>query len=294
MPVFDTPEPIAATIDLNLGKVRIVASERTDTVVDVRPADSSDPRDVATAERARIAYEDGELRVSAPAALGVPRGGGAVHIDIALPVGSRLHASALAADIHCRGRVGECRLTTDCGHIHLDETGPLHLRSVLGNVSVERAFGDIEAFAECGDVRIRVVDGSAQINRTTGDTRIGEATGRVHVYADRGDLYIGRAHGAVEARASQGDIRIDETVLGPLVLETASGRLEVGIAAGVAARLDLNSHVGTVYRSLNFLDGLKTAPGDEESDDAVQVHAYTIIGDIVVRQASFDCEEGWP
>lgn len=298
MPVFDTPEPIVATIDLNIGKVRIVASDRTDTVVDVRPGDHTDPCDTATAEQARIRYAAGELVVSVPKAQGFPRGGGAVEIEIALPTGSVVNGDALAADFHCRGRVGECRLTTDCGHIHLDETGPLHLNSVLGNVTVERAFGDVEAFAECGDVRIRVIDGSAEINRTNGDTRIGEATGHVHVYADRGDLHIGRVHGAVEARASQGDIRIDETVRGPLVLETASGRLEVGIAAGVFAHLDLNSHVGTVYRSLDYLDlvaTMKAEGGEADEADAVQVHAYTIIGDIVVRRASFELdEEGWP
>lgn len=293
MPVFDTPEPIIVTIDLNVGNVWIAASDRTDTTVDVRPSDHSDPCDVATAEQARIGYTAGELVVSAPKAPGFPRGGGAVIINIKLPTASQLHGDALAADFHIRGRVGECRLTTDCGHIQLDETGALHLTSVLGNVTVERAFGDVEAFAECGDVRIRVVDGSVQLNRTKGDTRIGEVTGNVHVYADSGDLYIGRAHAGVEARASQGAIRIDETVRGPLVLETASGRLELGIAAGTTARLDVSSHVGTVYRSLDLLDVETLTP--TKAEEVVHVQAHTIIGDIVVRRASFDLdEEGWP
>jgi hypothetical protein len=41
MPTFDTPEPIAVTIELVVSYVRITASDRTDTVVEVRPSDGS-------------------------------------------------------------------------------------------------------------------------------------------------------------------------------------------------------------------------------------------------------------
>jgi hypothetical protein len=291
MPEFDTPQPILATVELNVGSVRIAASDRTDTVVQVRPGDRSDPCDVATAQQARIVFASGQLVVAAPKPRGFPRGGGAVVIDIELPSGSRVRGDALAADFHCVGRLGECRLSTDCGHIELEEAGPLHLTTILGNVTVGHAVGDVEAFAEGGDVRIRVVDGTVQLNRTKGNARIGEAKGDVHAYADSGDLHIGTAHASVEARASQGDIRVDETVRGPLVLETASGKLEVGIAVGMPTLLDLDSHVGTVYRSLELLD-----PEAQSDDaDAVRIHAHTIIGDIVVRRATqTQNDESWP
>ncbi len=291
MPEYDTPHPILATIELNVGNVRIAASDRTDTVVDVRPGDRDDPRDVVTARQARVAYAAGELVVSAPGPRGLAAGGGAVDIDIALPAGSRVRGNALAADFTCAGRLGECRLSTDCGHITLEQAGPLHLTSILGNVTVGHAAGDVEALAEGGDVHIRRADGTVQLNRTKGNSQIGEARGDVQVYADSGDLHIGRAHGEVEARASQGDIRIDEAVRGPLVLETASGRLEIGVTPGVPALLDLDSHVGTVYRSLDLI--VPCPPTDRP--DSVHVHAHTIIGDIVVRRSSYDLNgESWP
>ena len=40
MPTFDTPEPITVVIDLSVGDVRITASDRADTVVEVRPTDN--------------------------------------------------------------------------------------------------------------------------------------------------------------------------------------------------------------------------------------------------------------
>lgn len=33
MPKFETPQPIAITVDVFLGDVKIIASDRTDTVV---------------------------------------------------------------------------------------------------------------------------------------------------------------------------------------------------------------------------------------------------------------------
>jgi hypothetical protein len=39
MPTFDTPEPISVTVEFGVGDLRIVASDRADTMVEVRPSD---------------------------------------------------------------------------------------------------------------------------------------------------------------------------------------------------------------------------------------------------------------
>ena len=38
MPTFDTPNPISVEVELGVGDIRIEASDRTETVVEVRPA----------------------------------------------------------------------------------------------------------------------------------------------------------------------------------------------------------------------------------------------------------------
>ena len=68
MPTFDTPEPISATIELAVGDVRITASDRTDTVVEVRPSDAVQ-RGRRPGRRADpVEYANGQLLVKAPEA----------------------------------------------------------------------------------------------------------------------------------------------------------------------------------------------------------------------------------
>ncbi len=59
MPTFDTPEPISVTVELGVGDIRIVASDRTDTTVEVRPGDETKKSDVAAAQQTRVEYASG-------------------------------------------------------------------------------------------------------------------------------------------------------------------------------------------------------------------------------------------
>src|SRR4029078_11437317 len=66
MPTFDTPEPITLTVEISVGDIRIVASERTDTTVEVRPTNSARKGDVTAAQQTQVLYADGRLLIKAP------------------------------------------------------------------------------------------------------------------------------------------------------------------------------------------------------------------------------------
>jgi Putative adhesin len=281
MPTFDTPEPIAVTIALVVGDVRITASDRTDTVVVVSPSDSSKESDVKAAERTRVEYSHGRLLIKTPRTWKqyTPFGGGeSIDVAIELPAGSHAEGEASVADFRCDGRFGECRFTTAAGNIRLDHTGPLHLSTGAGSVTVDRAVGRAEVTGS-GQVRIREIDGPAVIKNLNGVTWVGEVTGDLRCNAANGDITVDRALAGVGAKTANGAVRIGEVVRGSVVLSTANGELEVGIREGTAALLDVRSQFGRVRNSLAASDG------PEPSDQTVEVRARTSYGDIVIRRS---------
>ena len=115
MPTFDTPEPISVTVELGVGDIRLVASERTDTVVEVRPSDDTKKAEVTAAQQTRVEYANGRLLIKAPKGwrqYSFRGGGESIDVQIDLPAGSHVRGAAGVAAFHCSGRLGECHLTT--------------------------------------------------------------------------------------------------------------------------------------------------------------------------------------
>jgi hypothetical protein len=280
MPTFETPQPVAVTIDLSLGDARIIATDRTDTVVDVRPSDAANPADVQAAEQTHVEYAAGRLLVKAPKqrGLGLFSKPGSTDVTIELPSGSQLHGDAAAAAFRCAGRLGECRVKTATGDIRLDQAGRLDLKTSTGDISVAQAGGNAEVTG-AGQVHIGRIDGTATIKNLNGDTRIGTVSGDARLNSANGSIVVDHAQAGVTASTANGDIRIGEVVRGTVALKTAYGELEVGIRYGCAAWLDVSTQFGTVRNELN------TAEDPGPSGDTVRVRARTSYGDIVIRRA---------
>ena len=280
MPSFKTPDPIAATIEVPFGDVRISASDRGVTVVDVQPGDASNAEDVKVADLVRIEYANEHLLVKAPKARSfvLRKGGGSISVTVELPAGSHVRGAVGLGDVICDGRLGDCRIKTGVGRIRLADTDALELRTGAGDISVEHATGRAEVTAGSGDVRLGELDRSAVIKNSNGDTWIGVAAGDLRVNAANGSIAVDLAQAGVGAKSANGDVRLGEVVRGSVVLETKIGDLEVGIREGSAAWLDVAAHFGKVHNALTATD----AP--ETSDETVEVRARTSVGEIVIRR----------
>jgi DUF4097 and DUF4098 domain-containing protein YvlB len=280
MPTFDTPGPISATIEVTVGDVRIIAGDRPDTVVEVRPSDSGADIDVRAAGQTRIEYADGQLLVKAPRqrALGLFGRPGSIDVEIALPSGSQLRGTAEAAAFHGTGSLGECWIKTSAGDIQLERTGPLDLATASGRIVVGTITGHARASSGGGSVQITEIDGDAVIKNSNGDSRIGTVSGDLAIKAANGDILLGRAGADVNAATSNGDVRIGEVTRGAISVKSANGELEIGIPAGTPAYLDLHTQFGSMHNRLEAAE--PPSPGE----DAVSVRARTSYGDIVIRR----------
>lgn len=106
MPEYQTPQPISVVLELRVADVRIVAGDRQDTVVEVRPSDRSKPDDVTAAEHTRVEYADGRLLVKSPRRLrewSPSSDGGSIDVEIGLPAGSELTGRAVVGHFRCTG-----------------------------------------------------------------------------------------------------------------------------------------------------------------------------------------------
>jgi hypothetical protein len=281
MPTFDTPEPISIQIDLPVGDAWITASDRVNTVVEVRPRNASNRPDVNAAEQTTVEFVAGRLVVRAPKSwrrYSFFSAGPSVDVLIEVPTGSSVQAEASWAAFHCEGQFGQIRFNTG-GAIRLDQTAELDIDTSHGEVAVERVAGSARVTSSSGKVRLGAVDGTAEIKNSSGDCWIGQSTGDVRVNTAYGDITVDHALGSVTARTAHGNVRVGEAVQGSIDLQTSYGGIEVGVRRGTAAWLDLNSRIGRVH------NGLDTTVGPAETDETVEIRASTSYGDIMIRRA---------
>ncbi|MDU0303194.1 MULTISPECIES: DUF4097 family beta strand repeat-containing protein [unclassified Streptomyces] len=176
---FDTPSPVAAVLDVPAGHLRFIAADRTDTIVEILPANASKSRDVKAAEQTTVTYADGVLRIDAPAAKNRLLGAsGAIEVTVQLPVGSRVEAKAASAELRGVGRLGDVVFEGAQGAVKLDEAANARLSLLAGDITVHRLNGPAEITTQKGDLRVtEAVSGSVTLRTEHGDITVGAARG---------------------------------------------------------------------------------------------------------------------
>jgi DUF4097 and DUF4098 domain-containing protein YvlB len=281
MPTFATPEPILADLDPVIGNVRVVATDRTDTVVEVAPLDENNESDVDAAKRTVVEFSGGTLTVRAPKMrlLDFSNRTRSIDVTIELPAGSRVQGSTGLGDLTATGRLGACRYKSGTGHLRLDHTGELKLHSASGSIVVGHVAGNADVSTSSGRVHIGAIEGTGVVKNSNGTTTIEAAGDSIRVRSANGDITVERAESGVEAKTANGTVRVLDAARGKLSLETSLGDVEIGIREGSAAWLDVNTGFGRV---INEMDA---ATSPDAATDKVEVHAGTSVGDIVIRRS---------
>jgi DUF4097 and DUF4098 domain-containing protein YvlB len=299
MAVFDTPEPISSDIDV-VGSVQITASDRSDTFVEVLPADPADEASVQAAEQTTVEFTGGRLLVRKPklgplASMSGPRG--AVTVTVGLPTGSHVKASSLS-DITTVGSLGESILHSSTGNLRVGEASRLEAKADIGSVTVDRVAGPAEVTASNAEMQIGAIEGAATLESANGSIHVGrtagplqvktanskitleETAGVVQVKSANSNITIGRSLAGITAKTNWGQVRVDEVVSGTVHLETSRGDVSIGIAEGTTAWLDLDSKSGVVRSDLD------AAVGPEASDRIAEIRVRTDRGNIDIHRSS--------
>ncbi|MFJ4771763.1 DUF4097 family beta strand repeat-containing protein [Streptomyces uncialis] len=190
MQKFDTPAPVTTVLDIPAGRVRFIAADRSDTAVEVLPANASKSRDVKAAEQTEVAYGDGILRIKAPEAQNQILGSsGSVEVTVQLPAGSHVEGKAALVEFRGVGRLGDVSFEGAQGSVKLDEAASARLALRSGDVSVGRLGGSAQISTQKGDLRItEAVRGTVTLRTESGGISVGAARG-VSASLDAGTSY---------------------------------------------------------------------------------------------------------
>jgi len=215
MQKFDTTTPVSAVLDIPAGVLRVIAADRTDATVDVRPANPSKARDAKAAERVTVAFEDGLLRVELPTEHSLLGPSGSVEVTVQVPAGSRVEAKGAALDVRGVGRLGDVTIDAAQGPVKLDEAADVRLAVQAGDVTVGRLTGSGELSTAKGDLRVdEATRGTLVLTTQAGNVTVGVAAG-VSASLDAGTSYgrvsnalrsTGDAELAIRATTALGDI----------------------------------------------------------------------------------------
>jgi DUF4097 and DUF4098 domain-containing protein YvlB len=261
MSTFHTPEPIEARVETAAGLIRLVATDRDETVVQVRPHNESRAADVRVAEQARVQYHNGKLTVSTARLLPVLRIG-AIDIDVALPSRSRLQVSVASADVRAEGEFADCQI-----------------RAASGDVDIDTVRGNLKAATASGSISVQAVAGNASVAAASGNATIGELDGDLKFKAASGNLGVERLSGRVSTETASGSVTITTAVRGAISARSSSGDVGVGVAERTAAKLDLTTASGAVSNLL------KPSDGPADCDETLLIHVRTASGDIDIHRA---------
>jgi hypothetical protein len=283
MKTFETPQPTPVTIEIAVGSVHLIASDRFETTVTVNPTDRTRRDDIEAAEKTTVDMINGGILVKGPKSRGRmnligPGKAGSVDVTVELPSGSSFRGDAGMGDFRADGRLGDTHIRSGAGDMRLDDTGDVDVACGAGRFTINKVAGKAKVVT-AGEIQIGSIEGDAEIKNNTGKTWIGEVAGTARVKAAAGNITVDRAHGSITAKTATGDVEFGEVGSGSVVLETAAGGLDIGVREGVAAWLDAKTSFGRVLNTI----GEATSP--EAAEGTVEIRARTAFGDISIHRS---------
>ncbi|MFD8596079.1 DUF4097 family beta strand repeat-containing protein [Kitasatospora sp. NPDC059646] len=197
MQKFDTTAAITAVVDIPAGRLNLIGSDRTDTVVEVRPANPEKNRDAQAAEATEVTFADGVLRIVTAAAKNRLLGPtGALEVTVQLPAGSRVEAKTADVELRGVGRLGEVSFESARGAVKLDESAGGRLVLQDGSIEVGRLTGSARLDTQRGDLTVtEATRGELELTTQSGSITVGAARG-ISASLDAGTGH-GRIHNAL-------------------------------------------------------------------------------------------------
>jgi hypothetical protein len=219
---FHTPLPLTLEVSIPSGMIEVetVEGEETTILVD---------GDERVLEQVEVRHDGSRVLVNLrnKSRFGIPFsfGDGGLDVKARLPHGAAVKVKTASADTELAGNFKDIDVNSASGDVRArgEIAEDAVVKTVSGDVELERVDGDLSVQCVSGDVRARAVGGSVDTKSVSGDIRLEELrAGSVRFASVSGDIEIGIAPGSlldVDAGSTSGDLASEV----PLASEPPTG-----------------------------------------------------------------------
>jgi DUF4097 and DUF4098 domain-containing protein YvlB len=185
-------------------------------------------------------------------------------VEIAAPADTRVTVDGASTDLRAEGTVSA-----------------VVFRSASGDAVLDDVLGDVDVRTASGDLRARSVGGALTASTASGDVWVGSVGSDVNARTASGDVTLGETVGLVRVTTASGDVALASAGAGATDVRTVSGQVEIGVAPGTRAHLDVSSMSGATVSDLPVSDEPVAGSGPE-----LEVRVSSMSGSVRVRRGS--------
>jgi putative adhesin len=244
---FHTPEPVELEVKVPVGDVEVETIDGDESLVTLEGSEKVLEHFIVEQHGRRIVVEmKGKKSLGITIQIGdlTWGSGGRLKVRVRVPHGSQAELATAAADMKLRGR--------------------------LRSLESKSASGDLAVIGE--------IERDATVKTVSGDVRLERVGGELTVQTVSGDVSARSVGGSIESKTVSGDLRVESVREGRATAQSVSGDIELGVAAGT----NLDVDAGSVSGELASEVPLGSEPGTAGDGPLLVVRGKTVSGDFRV------------
>ena len=269
MTSFPVDGPAEVRVEIQMGRIDVVASERGDVTVTVSPSNPQRSGDRSAAEGVKVNRVGERVVVTGPFRLAIFGPGDSVDVVVEVPERSLVETANKYGATHLSGRFGSVRADVAYGELAIDAADRLTVAGGHGEVRVGHVAGDADVSFKSGSAHLGRVDGSLRVTGSDGPVVVDSVAGPAEIASSSGSVELGSLGAGATIRSAYGAVRVREAVRGVVKVDGSYGDVAIGVRRGTAVWLDASSRHGVVRTAL--ADDAGPAP-DEETARGARAH----------------------